>query len=104
MPSNLPDEPQQPVTSAPIATVTWHLFMTNLWAQVKKEMSPVPCRVSQTAPQSVWQKICLLFDADLTDLASWSSPNDDVLQLAVKIVRMFSLGLATVLFGKVHYV
>lgn len=31
-----------------------------------------------------------MFDADLTDLAFWSSPNDDVLQLAVKTVRMFS--------------
>lgn len=36
------------------------------------------------------QKFCSLFAAGLTDLASCSPPNDDVLQLAVKTVRMLS--------------
>lgn len=69
-----------------------------MWTQVQKEVSPA------TAPWSIWQKLCLLWDTDLTALAYSSSPNDDVLQLAVKTVQMFSLVLATVLLGKVHYV
>lgn len=53
---------------------------------------------------SLSDKFCSLSDVDLTDLASCSSPNDDVLQLAVKTVQMFSLFLAVDLLGKVHYV
>jgi len=48
-------------------------------------------------------ELCFLSDPDSTALARCSSPNDDVLQLAVKTVQMFSLVLATVLLGNVHY-
>lgn len=65
---------------------------------------PTPAPTPESSvDQSDKSSACCLMPIWLL-LAKRSSPNDDVLQLAVKTVQMFSLFLATVLLGKKHYV
>lgn len=56
-------------------------------------------QISKKYPPSILWKFLVLFDADVTELADWSS-NDDILKLAVKLCKCFSLVLATAPFGK----